>query len=915
MFVFSVLPFILPFKDFCSFREAYKKHIIYFNEWGVLYAFFIDKFVNLLYNNRHKLNIMRSVICMLKKLISSVIVVAMLVSVLPVLAMSDIADHWASNEIQRWTDFGVIRGYDDGTFRPDNHITRAEFVAIINRVLGSTQQSEAEFSDVNPNSWYAVEIAKAVASGYMRGDVGGTMRPNDNVTREEAVVMLFRAFNVTLTQQNELEFADNNYISYWAVEAVSAFTNMEIITGFTDNTFRPQNNITRAETVVLIDRVGLNFYLATNRPQTVMPPAIGGGSGGGSGGGNFGGGGNRPQQPQPPIDDELVFEIPSEIRVVPWNGYIINILQLSDNAVVEFNAPEVWTESGHVDNILIDEIGRQILLRVNWWGAEPDNELTLEFTATRGDETLTRQIKVIIVDSHYSWDDMINVHTEVILPNINDENAFINYMIWFRDINTGRIYGGRWTQLPIGEFEVIAGGVLQRNNNSGWPPGGSGGLQESLYDVVDLSAFSGGVAPMPPPPRPFVIPEHEFEFVPSVRPQNVVITQADVDDFQYNWETKELPPITLVSRATRLFSVSGTITAPSGITGTAYVTLQSRLSDFFTGDVFYTRTIEIPINGVNTQYRFDNIPIGVYDIIVDMNQTDIAQISTVLTQNRTNQNITLVEMDREMGRVAGTITIDRAVDFDVTVWVSLSRGYSNFVTPDGPGSSWSITYWSQGFVITAGQTSVNFHSIRLPVGEYDIFASAGNTLTSYIGDTIYITNTTIQRNFEFIVGHRISGRVENWQRLTNELMANRPNRWTLSTRLYKDGLVLSGSTIDMWPRPSGPWWGGGNFSFNGLDNGTYTIRVILSQWVSGTNANQTIVLAERELVVNNADIMGVNFNLANVELPAPEIYHIEFDGAELSQDPDNPTVLPYACICQVKNQPVNSIEKPATDIG
>jgi len=834
---------------------------------------------------------------MLKKIVASIIVIAMFISVSPALAVSDIAGHWANNAIQRWTEFGAVRGYDDGTFRPDNHITRAEFATLLNRVLGSTELSDVEFPDVDPNSWYALEIARAVAAGFMLGDAGGTMRPNDNVTREEAVVMLFRAFGIEFAQRNLLIFFDTPQISYWALNAVISFTNEDIIRGFPDGSFRPQNYITRAEVVVLIDRIESGLSLIDSPPKPVSPPStlppniIGGWGGGGRHPGGFTPPPQPPEPPQPPVEDNFVFEIPEEIRISNQNQlYLIDIIELSDNAVVsseflEYSGDDMSIRiGGH-----IDEIGKQILLTTNWWwNVEPGMEFTLEFTAARGDETLTRQLTVIIDEPVFDWNDTVDVRVDVILPNVGEENPFISYTVWFREINTGRIFGGGWgrASLPVGEFEVIAGGVLRQMSNFS----GITEIEESNY-VEDYSIIF--IPPPPPPaPRPFVMPEYDFDFIPSVRPRNVVITQEDADNFRETREPKELPSITLVPRAQRLFSISGTIIAPSGVTGTAYVTLRSRFSDFYTRQPLYTRMIEVPINGVNTQYRFDNVPIGVYDISVDFNRTDITYISTVLTQNRTNQNIALIASDRELGRAAGTVSIDRELDFDISVWVSISRGYDNICPESGFGSSWSVTYWSQSLTIPSGQMSVDFYTTRLPVGEYAILVSANNTLTGSISDTVNITSTTVQKDFEFTAGYRISGRVENWQRFIL-------NQWSsafgerIEVRLTKEDSNFAPRTVLIAPFPPSPVGfrqPNGIFSFPALESGTYTLSVVFHRRTAA--GFQAVVFEEIEIIIDDNDVLGVNFNLADSVIPY-EIQRIEFEGEELSQDPYNPTVLSY----------------------
>lgn len=67
---------------------------------------------------------------------------------------TDISGHWAEKVITQWQEKGLISGYEDGTFKPDNSVTRAEFVIILNKALGFTQKGNVTFSDVSANAWY-----------------------------------------------------------------------------------------------------------------------------------------------------------------------------------------------------------------------------------------------------------------------------------------------------------------------------------------------------------------------------------------------------------------------------------------------------------------------------------------------------------------------------------------------------------------------------------------------------------------------------------------------------------------------------------------------------------------------------------------------------------------------------------------
>jgi hypothetical protein len=110
----------------------------------------------------------------------------------------DIAGHWAEKGIIAWTTRELVGGYPDGTFRPDSPITRAEYVTLVNRVIGYSAMvdtaagqvnSPATYRDVAATDWYADEVAKAAAVGYLGGYPDGTVKPQNPITRQEVAAV------------------------------------------------------------------------------------------------------------------------------------------------------------------------------------------------------------------------------------------------------------------------------------------------------------------------------------------------------------------------------------------------------------------------------------------------------------------------------------------------------------------------------------------------------------------------------------------------------------------------------------------------------------------------------------------------------------------------------------------------------
>src|SRR5665647_2186753 len=116
---------------------------------------------------------------------------ALLLLAAPALAQpTDIQGHWANQQVSKWVDSGYISGYPDGTFKPDNSITRAEFITLVNKAYGYTEIAPITFSDVSPDAWYANAVAVAIAAGYINGFPDGTMRPDSPISREQAATII-----------------------------------------------------------------------------------------------------------------------------------------------------------------------------------------------------------------------------------------------------------------------------------------------------------------------------------------------------------------------------------------------------------------------------------------------------------------------------------------------------------------------------------------------------------------------------------------------------------------------------------------------------------------------------------------------------------------------------------------------------
>lgn len=177
---------------------------------------------------------------------------------------SDISTSWAKNSIAFMTSRGIINGYPDGTFRPKKGITRAETAVLLSRMLElSPKKDKTEiFADKSAiPSWAKDAISACVENSILLGAKASDgkiyFKPNNNITRIELAVVLARILKNEKpdSQSSTLIFADKDKIPNWAVEDLGIAVKYGIVSGYTDNTFRPTNNVTREEASAMIMRL------------------------------------------------------------------------------------------------------------------------------------------------------------------------------------------------------------------------------------------------------------------------------------------------------------------------------------------------------------------------------------------------------------------------------------------------------------------------------------------------------------------------------------------------------------------------------------------------------------------------------------------------------------------------------------
>ena len=146
-----------------------------------------------------------------------------------------------------------MNGYPEGNFLPGNSITRAESAAILSRIIakGEVADSNAPFPDVPAGRWYTKYVSHLTQLGIMKGYEDGTFMPNNKITRAEFATIISRLLNLNLA--NPVNFSDMDY-NYWAAGDIMKVATAKIMTGYPDNTFGAKLNVTRAEAATIINR-------------------------------------------------------------------------------------------------------------------------------------------------------------------------------------------------------------------------------------------------------------------------------------------------------------------------------------------------------------------------------------------------------------------------------------------------------------------------------------------------------------------------------------------------------------------------------------------------------------------------------------------------------------------------------------
>jgi len=188
---------------------------------------------------------------------------------------SDLGGHWGAAFIQGLVTKNLIRGFPDGTFKPEASITRAEYAAIIAKTFDLPRQrgtGTGVFTDVSANFWASTAISQAAAMGFVSGFPDGTFRPQQNLTRVQALVSLVSGLGLHGGNPDLLKFyGDRAQIPSYATEDMATATQRRLVVNYPKpNQLEPMRNITRAEVAALIYQA----LVATGKAEAIASPYI-----------------------------------------------------------------------------------------------------------------------------------------------------------------------------------------------------------------------------------------------------------------------------------------------------------------------------------------------------------------------------------------------------------------------------------------------------------------------------------------------------------------------------------------------------------------------------------------------------------------------------------------------------------------
>lgn len=172
---------------------------------------------------------------------------------------TDVGGHWARKAIERWSEYNIVSGYGD-QFKPNAPLTRGQMAKVLSNTLGLKDEPKINpFSDVEKSDWYSSYILRCYAADIMKGD-GDLANPTSTITRQQAITMLCRAFNIDSAGTSNLsKYSDRGEVGAYAAPYVSALINRGVVSGVSKDRIGPNQNLTRAAFMTILDRMVVQY--------------------------------------------------------------------------------------------------------------------------------------------------------------------------------------------------------------------------------------------------------------------------------------------------------------------------------------------------------------------------------------------------------------------------------------------------------------------------------------------------------------------------------------------------------------------------------------------------------------------------------------------------------------------------------
>jgi len=347
------------------------------------------------------------------------------------------ATHWAHAEIIDLASRGIINGFPDGTYRPENAVTREQFARLVIATLGeSSTDIEDIFEDVPQNHWSNAYVTAAVRRGiFCPSEYGVQLGAGMPITREEAAVWMVRALGIEIG--GTLGFADTAAITHR--DEVAAAVDIGLILGMPSNLFAPAGSTTRAQAAVLVTRMSnileeltvwdyeeVLHYVYRSDVTVVSAP---------------------PEYSYIEQNDTIIITVYS-----PTNA--IRQLAIGDTFILEPTEQNPFGLAGHV--ISISEQGTNIVIMANI--PESLEEIFYEFEFVGEIDILAEDILFIDIEGEYHPDDYTEAarnRTSMVNWNFNRTHGGINVRGNVR-VDTPRVRA-RLTLRGVDELVLIAG--------------------------------------------------------------------------------------------------------------------------------------------------------------------------------------------------------------------------------------------------------------------------------------------------------------------------------------------------------------------------------------------------------------------------------------------------------------------------